>query len=64
MELSGVQQRGVWQANAGNATLSAYVVAEHRLVCCCVTTNTKYENRCLNSQDLQTYTVNAKSHRR
>jgi len=36
MELSGVQQLGVWQANAGNATLSAYVVAEHRLVCCCV----------------------------
>jgi len=32
--LHGAQQRGVRRANAGSATLSAYVVAEHRLVCC------------------------------
>jgi len=30
--LHGAQQRGVRRANAGSATLSAYVVTEHRLV--------------------------------
>jgi len=30
--LHGAQQRGARQANAGSATLPAYVVAEHRLV--------------------------------
>ena len=33
--LHGIQQCSVWQANAGSATLSAYVVANFRLVSVC-----------------------------
>jgi len=35
--LHGAQQRGVRRANAGSATLSAYVVAEHS---CCISCTT------------------------
>jgi len=29
--LHGTQQCGMWWANAGSATLAAYIMAEHRL---------------------------------
>jgi len=55
--LRDAQQRGVRRANAGSAMLSAYVVAEHRLVVGCIVVALSVKILLINITTIYTYAI-------